>query len=206
MMKAVLKLMILPVFCVLALSSGCVYEDLQTEVVITEKVLVQFDEYRESPSIGSAVVVDDFKTKLMNKLDEYGVELEDVVSITMVSGEYKVTKPSKGHDWTVTGEVTIKRQDDPMGPVTEGPEIFVNLTSQSLNAAQGMPVPADLNSAGVGVVNNALAALKMGGDPRLIVTMESDDITPAPSPSDPLMFKWQARIVFQIVVDMSVSG
>jgi hypothetical protein len=102
--------------------------------------------------------------------------------------------------------VTIKRQDDPSGPVTEGPEIFVNLTNQSLDAAGGMPVPADLNSAGVGVVNNALADLKMGGDPRLIVTMESDDITPAPSMADPLSFKWQARIVFQIVIDMSVSG
>jgi hypothetical protein len=198
--------MLIPVFCVLAFSSGCVYDEMQTEVVATEKVVVQFDEYRESPDIGSAVVVDDFKKRLMGKLDDYGVELEDVISITMVSGEYKVTKPSRSHDWTVTGEVTIKRQDDPSGPVTEGPEIFVNLTNQSLDAAGGMPVPADLNSAGVGVVNNALADLKMGGDPRLIVTMESDDITPAPSMADPLSFKWQARIVFQIVIDMSVSG
>jgi hypothetical protein len=198
--------MIIPVFCVLALSSGCVYEEMQTEMVVTERVNVQFDEYRESPDIGSAVVVDDFKMKLMGKLDEYGVELEDVMAITMVSGEYKVTKPAKGADWTVTGEVTIKRQDDPSGPVTEGPEIFVNLTSQPLAAAKGMPVPADLNSAGVTVVNNALADLKMGGDPRLIVTMESDDITPAPSPSNPLEFKWMARIVFQIVINTSVSG
>ena len=206
MNKAILKLLILPVFCVLALSSGCVYDELQTEVVVTEKINVQFDEYRESPAIGSAVVVDDFKMKLMAKLDEHGVELEDVISITMVSGEYKVTKPSKTHDWAVTGEVTIKRQDNPSVPATEGPEIFVNLTSQSLFDANGKPVPADLNSAGVGVINNALADLMTGGDPRLVVTMESDDITPAPTPSDPLEFRWMAMIVFQIVIDVSVSG
>ena len=206
MNKAILKLLILPVFCFLALSSGCVYDELQTEVVVTEKINVQFDEYRESPAIGSAVVVDDFKMKLMAKLDEYDVELDDVISITMVSGEYKVTNPSKSHDWAVTGEVTIKRQDDSSVPATEGPEIFVNLTTQSLFDAKGKPVPADLNSAGVGVINNALADLMTGGDPRLVVTMESDDITPAPSPSDPLEFTWMARIVFQIVIDVSVSG
>lgn len=206
MNKAILKLLILPVFCILALSSGCVYDELATELVVTEKIIVGFDEYRESPEIGSAVVVDDFKMKLMAKLDEYDVDIEDVMAITMVSGEYKVTRPASGHDWTVTGEVTIKRQDDPSGPVTEGPEIFVNLTAQPLSDAKGKPTMADLNSAGVGVVNNALADLLTGADPRLIVTMESDDVTPAPTPSDPLSFMWQARIVFQIVINMDVSG
>ncbi len=206
MNKAVFKLLILPVLCFLAVSSGCVYDELATEIVVTEKINVQFDEYRTTADIGSAVVVDDFKMKLMAKLDEYDVELEDVTAITMVSGEYKVTKPSRSHDWTVTGEVTIKRQDDPSGPVTEGPEIFVNLTNQPLGDAKGKPVPADLNSAGVGVVNNALADLLTGADPRLIVTMESDDITPAPTAADPLSFMWQARIVFQIVINMDVSS
>ena len=75
MNKAILKLLILPVFCILALSSGCVYDELATELVVTEKIIVGFDEYRESPDIGSAVVVDDFKMKLMAKLDEYDVDM-----------------------------------------------------------------------------------------------------------------------------------
>jgi hypothetical protein len=196
----------LSVAALLALASGCVYDSLSSQVVVTEKVNVQFKEYRESPSIGSVVVADQFKTRLMDILKENGAKLSDIQSITMVAGEYKVAMPSAAlHDWTVTGRVTMRRQDDPMGPVTEGPATFVNMTSQSLQAAKGKPVPADLNSAGVAIVNHALTDLKNGGDPRLIVEMVSDNIVPAPSPSDPLEFSWLAQVTFQVVIKVKVK-
>jgi len=207
MKKSIFTLLAFPVACVLALASGCVYDSLSSQVVVTEKVTVQFKEYRESPSIGSAVVIDTFKERLMDVLDDNKAKLDDIQSITMVAGEYKVAAPSSAtHDWTVTGVVTMRRQDDPDGPVTEGPATFVNMTSQSLWAAKGKPVPADLNSAGVAVVNHALADLMNGQDPRLVVEMVSDTIVPAPSPSDPLEFSWLAQVTFQVVVNVKVTG
>jgi hypothetical protein len=206
MKKTILAMLALSIGSVLLLANGCVYDSLRSEVVVTEKVVVQYTEYRESPSIGSAVVADTWRQRLLDALDEYGADIGDVQSITVVSGEYKTTKPSKAdHDWTVTGKVTVRRQDDPMGPVTDGPADLVNMTTQSLFGAKGKPVPADLNSAGVEVINRALQDLLAGGNPRLIVEMVSDNVTPAPSPSDPLEFQWQARVTFQAVVDVDVA-
>lgn len=206
MKKSFFSLLALSVAGVLALASGCVYDSLSSQVVVTEKVNVQFAEYREIPSIGSTVVIDKFKERLMEALEDNNADLEDIQSITMVAGEYKVAAPSQAtHDWTVSGVVTMRRQDDPMGPVTEGPATFVNMTSQSLAAAKSKPVPAALNSAGVAVVNHALTDLKNGGDPRLVVEMVSDNIVPAPTPSDPLAFSWLAQVTFQVVINVDVK-
>jgi len=201
MNKAMLNLLVLSAITALALMSGCIYDPSSGTVIVTEKVVVQFEEYREIPTIGSAVVAEDFKERIMDALDRENATIEDVVSISMVSGAYKVTKPSKaGHDWVITGTVTMKRQDDPMGPVTDGPANFIDMFNQSLDMAKGKPVVASLNSAGVDVVNRALADILLGGDPRLIITMESSSITPPPSPSDPLVFNWLAEVTFQAVV------
>lgn len=206
MKRTILAMLALSIGAVLLMANGCVYDSLRSEVVVTEKIVVQYTEYRESPSIGSAVVADTWRQRLLDTLKDYGATIEDVKSISVVSGEYKTTMPSKArHDWTVTGKVTVLRQDNPMGPVTDGPAEFVKMTSQSLNAAKGKPIPADLNSAGVQVINRALQDLLMGGNPRLIVEMVSDNIVPAPSASDPLNFGWLAMVTFQAVVDVDMS-
>lgn len=207
MKRTILAMFALSIGAVLLMANGCVYDSLRSEVVVTEKVVVQYTEYRESPDIGSAVVADTWRQRLLDKLDDYGAKIEDVKSISVVSGEYKTTMPSKAaHDWMVTGKVTVRRQDDPMGPVTAGPADFVNMTNQSLNAAKGKPIPASLNSAGVAVIDAALQDLLMGGNPRLIVEMVSDNVVPAPSPSDPLKFSWLAMVTFQAVVDVDMAG
>ncbi len=207
MKKAILTTLALSIGGLLVLASGCVFDNLASEVVVTEKVIVQYKEFRESPSIGSAVVADTWRERLLDALDDHGAKLEDVKSITVVSGEYKVAAPSRAsHDWTVSGRVTMRRQDNPSGPVTDGPATFVNMTSQSLMAAKGKAIPASLNSEGVAVVNRALSDLLTGGDPRLIVEMVSDNITPAPSPSDPLEFGWLAQVTFQAVVKVKAGG
>ena len=196
------KTLLLPVACVLALAGGCVYDDLSSEMVVTEKVCVNVDEYRTNGTLGSAVVTQEFAEDVYQILEKYDSNIKDVKSISVVSGTYQVTRPSEAkHDWVVTSQVTIKRQDDMSGPVTDGPAVFVDLTSQSLKAAQGKAVPADLNSAGVALVDRALDDLLTGQTPRLILTMEGGTITPAPSLVDPLSFTWRACVTFQVVID-----
>jgi hypothetical protein len=209
MKLVVARLALLTAIFALVAGSGCIYDASTGEVVITEKICVSFEEYRESPTLGSAVVCDRFKERILMRIAAYGATLDDIESINMVSGTYQVTKPASKryeHDWTITAAVDISRQDVPSGPVTDGPARFVNETSQSLRDAKGMPTSADLNSAGVELVNRALQSLLDGEDPRLVLTLIPGGIDPAPSPSDPLTFKWNACVEFQAVVYVGTAG
>jgi hypothetical protein len=198
---------VLPILGVLVLAGGCVYDDMKSQMVVTDQVCVSLDEYRETGTLGSAVVVDDFAEKVYSMLEKYDSKVKDIKSIGVVSGTYRVARPSQaGHDWTVTSDVTIRRQDDPAGPVTDGPATFVNLTSQSLRAAQGGSIYADLNSAGVALIERALDDLLTGGDPRLILGMEGGTITPEPTALDPLDFSWRACVTFQVVIEKNPPG
>jgi hypothetical protein len=203
------RLALLTAICALVIGSGCIYDPSTGQVVITEKICVSFDEYRESPTLGSSVVCDRFRIRIMERIAAYGATLDDIESITMMSGSYHVTKPASkmlAHDWTITAAVDISRQDVPSGPVTDGPERFINETSQSLKDAKGKPTYADLNSSGVALVNRALDSLLEGEDPRLVLTLIPGGISPAPSPSDPLTFKWNACVEFQAVVNVGTAG
>jgi hypothetical protein len=203
----VFNAVVLPVLGFLALAGGCVYDNMSSEMVVTEEVSVTLDEYRENGTLGSAVVVEEFADDVYKMLDKYDSEIKDIKSINLVSGTYRVARPSNAaHDWVVTSPVTVYRQDDPNGQVTDGPATFVNLTSQSLRAAQGNAVPADLNSAGVALIKRALDDLLLGQNPRLVLKMDGGTITPSPTPGDPLSFSWRATVTFQVVIQKSPGG
>jgi hypothetical protein len=207
MRQKILLISLLVSVSALVFLSGCIYDNMSGEVVLTEKICVSFEEYHDSPTLNSAVVSDKFKDRLLELLAEYGAGPEDIVSIGVVGGSYKVTKPSKTNDeWTISASVNIARQDDPYGPVTDGPALLMEETVQLLNDAQGKPVsvphPAVLKDPGVQVINRALEDLLNGADPRLVVTLVGGTISPAPTPSNPLEFNWLACVTFQAVVDL----
>lgn len=206
-MRVTLSILVLVLAGSLIFSSGCMYDELTSQVVITEKICVSFTQYSEDGQIDPSEVDQRFKERILQRIDEYGAELEDIVSINVVSGTYQVTKPATvkgGHDWTITAAVNIARQDDPMGPVTDGPALFINETSQSLMDAKGKPTLADMNSEGIDVINRALADFLDGMDPRLVLTLVDPVVAPTPTPEDPLTFKWNACVTFQAVVDMTL--
>jgi hypothetical protein len=60
-----------------------------------------------------------------------------------------------------------------------------------------------LETPGVELINRALMALVDGEDPTLILTLDGS-VSPAPSPSNPLEFKWLACVTFQAVIDMDL--
>jgi len=183
-------------------AGGCVFENSNTEMVVMDKVSVTLDEYRTSGSIGSAVVVEDFVDQFNKMLEKYDTDKKEIVSIGIVSGSYRTTMiGSSDQGWTITSSVTVRRQDDPMGPVTDGPATFVNMTSQPLVDARGAATYADLNSDGVALIGRAMEDLLAGESPRLILGMEGGTISPAPTMENPLAFRWTATVFFQIVVN-----
>lgn len=201
------KLLVLAVLGVLVVSSGCVYQG--TDIVVTEKVCVNFDQTITSGTLSTYAVTDQFKEALFAALEENNLTLDDVKSIHMVSGTFKTMAVSGAnkHDWHITADILIGRQDDPQGPYTDGPEAFTSFTDQSLQALKGSPTDAQLNAAGVAVVNNALEALRTGEDPRLVLTVDNGTVTPTPSVSDPMEFKLKTCVTFQAVLDGSaVNG
>jgi hypothetical protein len=207
MRRVVCHRVVLPLLGVLVLAGGCVYEDMSSQMVVTDQVCVTLDDYRDNGTLGSAVVVDDFADQVYGMLEKYDSKVKDIKSIGIVSGTYRVARPSQaGHDWVITSRVTIRRQDDPSGQVTDGPATFVNLTSQSLRAAQGGAIYADLNSDGVALIKRALDDLLVGAHPRLILEMTGGTITPEPTPADPLSFSWRACATFQVVIQKSPPG
>jgi hypothetical protein len=189
------RLLVIAVLGGLLASAGCVVDN--SDLVITDKVCVNIDEVQTDGEFSTFVVVDDFKAALDKKLAQYGKTPKDVKSIHMVSGTFKTVKV-ENHDWTVSAVVNIARQDDPNGAYTDGPAPLVEFTNQSLAGLKGQP--ADLDAAGVQVVNGALEALLNGDEPRLVMIVENESVNPSPTSGDPMAFTTTACVQFQIVI------
>jgi hypothetical protein len=201
MKRATIHTLVLSVVCVLALASGCIFDGRWGDIVVTDKVSIKLDEYRTNGTLGSAAVAEEFANDVYKLLDKYDCKITAVKKINIVGATYEVVKPSNAHhDWTITSRVTVLRQDNPNGPVTDGPVGFVKLTKQSLHAAKRKPVPADLRCAGVELVDRALRDVVKGQKPRLVLGMEGGTIAPVPTPADPLSFTWRACVTFQVVL------
>jgi hypothetical protein len=57
-----------------------------------------------------------------------------------------------------------------------------------------------MHADGVTLVNDALAALVAGGDPRLVLIVNNESVTPTPSESDPMEFRVETCVRFQAVI------
>ena len=179
--------------------TSCIYKN--GDVVINETVCVNLDEVQTTGTFSSFVVCDKFKEALERKLNEQQRHKKDVKSIHMVSATFK-TMAVKPHDWRVTGDVDIARQDVSGGPYEDGPATLVVFDNQSLKDLKGRPTDADLLEDGVEVVNNALEALLNDEDPRLILLIENESVSPTPTTQTPMEFKLLVCVKFQMVVDM----
>jgi len=182
----------------LALSS-CIFKN--GDVVINETVSVNLEEEQTTGQFTTFAVADKFKDVLERKLEQHGRGKKDVKSIHMTSATFK-TMSIKPHDWTVTGDIHIARQDDPEGPYDDGPAPLVVFEDQSLKDLKGRPTDADLLDDGVDLVDRALADLLDEEDPRLILLVENETVEPTPSDGDPMEFKVRVSVNFQMVVDM----
>lgn len=197
------KLLMVAIVGVMLAAAGCVYDE--SDLVITEQVCVNFDQTITTGSFSTFVVCDKFRETLLVELAAHNKTLDDIESIHMVSGTFKTmaVTGARRHDWFVTADVSIARQDDPGDPVTDGPASFVSFDNQSLQALKGAPTDADLHSDGVELVNRALQALLDGENPRLVLVVDNGSISPTPSTSDPMDFKLLTCVKFQAIVDMS---
>jgi hypothetical protein len=179
--------------------TSCVFRD--GDLVINEKVCVNLDEFQTTGTFSTFAVADKFKDVLERKLAQHNKGKKDVKSIHMVSATFKTTQV-KPHDWNVDAEIQIARQDDPNGAYDDGPAPLVVFEDQSLKELRGRPTDADLLVEGVDLVDRALESLLVDEDPRLILLVENETVTPTPSEADPMRFKCLVCVKFQFVIDL----
>ena len=197
------RLLVIAALGVLLATVGCIVN--KTDLVITDNICVNIDEHETTGTFTTFTVDDKFKDQLEKKLKEYGKSTKDVKSIHMIAGTFK-TLSVKPHDWNVTGNIDIARQDTPGGAYDDGPAPFTSFNNQSLKALTGKPTDATLDAAGVALVDRALAALVAGADPRMVLIVNGETVTPTPSPSDPMDFKIEACVRFQTVIAGDKGG
>ena len=181
----------------LVMAPGCVLNN--SDVVIKETVCVTLDEYQTTGTFESFLVCDQFKAQLMAALQANNLQLSDVRKITMKSGTFQTSNVAP-HDWNVTADINIARQDVVDGPFEDGPAAFVSFVNQSLEGIQIGAPEVKLSHTGVNLVNRALESLIDGEDPRLVLLVQNETVAPTPSGSDPLQFTLEACVEFQAVV------
>jgi len=191
------RLLVIAALGVLLATAGCITST--SDLVVADDICVNITEHETTGSFSTFTVVSDFKDQLEKALAKAGKKTTDVKSIHMISATFQ-TQSVSPKDARATAQINIARQDTPGGAYQDGPAPLVSFTDQLLSNLKGKPTDAVLNSAGVTVVDNALAALLNGGNPTLVLIVDNETITPTPTTSNPLDFKVRTCVRFQAVV------
>lgn len=201
MKTSFLSLLLAAIVCLTAVTTSCIYDPQSGEVVVTETVCVNMHQYETDGDIGSSAVSDKFRERLMEKIADYGATLDDIDELTVVSATYKLSSlKNTRHDWTVSADVYVSRDD-----VSDGPEMLISFSNESLQGFKGKPVNASLDGDGVALLNRALDDLLNGMDPAVRVSLMNTSISPEPTMDDPLQFNWVACVEFQAVVNLNTQ-
>jgi hypothetical protein len=197
------RLLVIAALGVLLATAGCITNN--SDLVVADDICVNIDEHETTGSFSTFTVVDDFKDQLEKALATHGKKVTDVKSIHMISATFKAIAVSP-QDARATAQIDIARQDTPGGGYDDGPAPFVAFHNTLLKSLQGKPTDAVMDAAGVALVDRALAALLGGQDPRMVLIVNNETITPTPTPSAPLDFKVRACVRFQAVVSADKGG
>jgi hypothetical protein len=191
------RLLVIAALGVLLAFTGCITN--QNDLVVTDEICANIVEHETTGSFSTFTVVDDFKAQLEKALAKAGKKSSDVKSIHMISATFAAQAVSP-QDARATADIDIARQDTPGGGYDDGPAPFVTFDDTLLKSLQGKPTDALMNADGVALVDRALAALLAGQDPRLVLIVNNESITPTPTTANPLDFRVRACVRFQAVV------
>jgi hypothetical protein len=142
----------------------------------------------------------DYAEEIEQILLDNGFTLEEIKDAFMVGASYEVTEFTQAHDWLISGTIEVARVD-----IVDGPVTILNYSSQSVQAALGVTIPADLNTAGVELINRALDDFLAGGEPVLVFTVQNGSVDPIPTEQDPIVFTWEACFKIHVIIDREVE-
>jgi len=205
MRKTLTAVLLLALGCALLAGTGCLLEEKVIEIVLSQATCVEFQEREDNESFTNPETLD-YADRIDEILDDNDLVRADIDSMVVSSITYEVTyfpPPQGAHDdWELTGEVWIKRNDAVVDSA-----VIVDLTTQSILDALDTPTPADLNAAGVAILNDAINDYISGMNPVLVFRLDTTtgDVDPDPSPADSLIFDWKACIKLQLVSELELE-
>ena len=179
--------------------SNCIMDTKVMEVVLTDVTCYTFSHNDEDERFTDVAVVD-YAAAIDTILMDNELSRADLVRANLVSATYEVTDFTQDTDWIISGVITVERDDISHGPAT----IVSYETGQSVPGALGVVTAADLDAAGVAVIDSALADyIHHGRNPILRFTVVNGDVVPSPSPvgttPGPIIFSWEGCINVQVI-------
>lgn len=200
MRDTIRKITLLLLLCLVASGTSCIMEEKVIEIVLTDKTCADFEQDEDSATFVTPAVLD-YGSEIEEILEENDVSRSDIKRALVVSGSYGVTDFSHTHDWVIGGYISVERLD-----ISDGPATIVNYSSQSVQAALGIMIPADLNGAGVALLNRALADFIAGSNPILRFEVHNGSVGPTPPDAqDRMIFDWKGCIVIHVVVSQELD-
>ncbi|MBN1164422.1 MAG: hypothetical protein JXB45_07570 [Candidatus Krumholzibacteriota bacterium] len=200
-MKKIPRLLVLPLLlCMLAIGSNCVMEEKIIEIVVTDETCQEYDVNSTTQDIDSSSEVL-YGEVLDEALGDAGLARSEIRSASVVSASFEVLEFKHDHDWIISGAITVGRKG------AGGPVPLIEYTNQSVKGALNKKVEAELETNGVNVLNQALSDFIAGANPVIVIAVDNGSVGPAPGPTagDPIVFKWRACIVMQVVLEEEVS-
>lgn len=195
MRTAIAKLGMILLIALMMGGNGCL-EDKVIQIVLTDETFADFHELEDSANRTDPVTVD-YGQEIRDVLEKNGFRAEDIVDASLISAFYGVRQRIQGDDWLLSGEIKVRRVDGGPGPQAT----IVNYTNVSVAGALGQKILANLDGAGVALLNQALDDFLAGANPVLEFETVHGTITPVPSDVSPMEFIWRAWLNIQVTIE-----
>jgi hypothetical protein len=198
-MKKYMSLTALVLLLVFALGvSNCIMETKVMEVVLTDNTCMPFSTESEDEVFTDVEFVD-YAAEIDSILVANELSREDLIAAHLVSATYTVTDFEQSTDWTISGAISVERND-----IVHGPETLIVYTEQSVPDGVGAVIPAHLHPAGVAVIDSALYDyINNGRNPVFVFRILNGDVDPNPSPEGtspgPIRFSWEGCIEIHVI-------
>jgi len=200
-MKTVVSLLVLALVAIAALwFTGCTEEEV-VEIALAGEFPAPYEQNSTTEQWDKFKIID-LAAEVEQALEGSDYSREDLTKAVMNGASYGVTDwtpPLGDHDdWTIGGRVTVQRTDG-----TAGPEVDLLVYSGvSVKGALGEKIVANLEPAGVGVINAALDTfvVNVTSRPVLQFVTYNELVDPSPSVIDPIVFDWTVWVRYQILV------
>lgn len=163
-------------------------------------VCAVFEEDERSANFTDPAIID-FAMEIDALLEENGFTRDDIKEATVNAAAVETIVWPGGHDWIVTGQITVQRIDGTPGPVA----VLIEYTTQSVVATLNNRTPVALTAAGVDLLNQAALDFIDGQDPVLEFIVTNGTVDPVPSDADPMIFTWKAFLIMNILLSETVE-
>ena len=180
--------------------NGCITEERRAEIVLNEENCEEFAEIQTSDNFTSPYLLD-IAAELDSLLEDNEISRSDIVDAFLVSAAYTVTEFLQDHPWDLAGVITVER----IGGA--GPDTLLDYNDGITvsDAIVGDKTYVTIHEDGVAIINQALDDFIAGADPILRIVIETSDVDPSPSVSDPLDFIWEFCLFIQVITEVETD-